>query len=332
MNADVHVSPVRACVFNSRETGEREVGACPLTGQSSAALRLSASSAPPSWQSPGPAVDRNNSASREARATEREVFDQSQKAQRDDSPSLAERKASLEAAALRRSSSPRQFVSRFSTMEEAKAGAEVKVGGEGSNGSVSSGGGAAKSVIKISSNNVTIISTGRNAAQPPKVTTTPLRGTPDRSLGGAHVSMRKKDTDFISALTNKFQPNGAPANIPRPAPVASSAGYRGSNSQGAASSGSRSDASWSRQPEGTSGATSVPVGGERQRVAETGAPPPPPLVNGHAEGPSPARTNGHSGEGQSSVDPPTPPAPPAPSRPVSELPAMRKADASYTPR
>lgn len=255
---------------------------------------------------------------------------------------MAERKVSLEAAAVRRNSGPRQFVSRISTMEEGKVNGAV-ANSDGSSESLpgaKSGGGSAKSVIKISSNNVTIISTGKNGCAAPKVTTTPLRASQDQALSGAHVSARRKDTEFISALTQKFQPNGAAANFVRPAPIASSANYRGSNSQ-TRSSESKPDAV-STRPAGQQEQTAASVAStaaasvaqRRQQIAES-LPPPhsPAVVNGHAEALPAADTNGLNGDSSAAgaPAPPPAPAPPAPSS-LGEQSTVRKADASYTPR
>ena len=382
VNVDVHDSPSRACVFNSQETGEREVVRCPLTTKSSsnatsgdvskaaecAAFYLSATSAtasqpplkssylsPDQQSSPASLVSSDsqspdsgncdNSSSREARATERKVSWEAEKPQREESPSVAERKALLEAAAVRRNSGPRQFVSRISTMEESKVNGTVANSDGSSSESLPgarSGGGSAKSVIKISSNKVTIISTGKNSAAAPKVTTTPLRASQDQALSGAHVSARRKDTEFISALTQKFQPNGVPGNFVRPAPIASSANYRGRNSQ-TTSSENKNDAASTRpagQQEQTAAAVAstaaTSVAERRQQIADS-IPHhfPPAVVNGHAEALPAADMNGLNGDssaaGATAPPPPPAPAPPTPSS-LGEQSTVRKADASYTPR
>lgn len=390
MNVDVHNSPSKACVFNSQETGEREVVPCPLTGKSSsaatteefckaaesAAFYLSTSSAtssqlplkssylsPDQHSSSASAVHfdsqshhfgyHSDTSAREARATERQVSGESEKPQREESPSVAERKVLLEAATVDRNSSPHQFVSSVPIMAEGKANGAVANGGSGSQLSArSSSGGSAKSVIKISSNNVTIISTGKNGSASPKVTTTPLRANQDYALSGAHVTTRRQDTEFISALTQKFQPNGAPGNFVRPAPVASSASYRGSNSQSKSSGGK--DGAKSTTPSGQQGQTPVmtsvaspavtsasssaamsvaaSVAQKRQQIADSIPPPPPAMMNGCAEVSSSAETNGLNGNSSLGVAPPPPPAPPAPSRSNGDQPTVQRADASYTPR
>ena len=381
VNVDVHDSPSRACIFSSRETGEQEVVRCPLTTKTSstttsgdvskaaecAAFYLSATSAtasqlplkssylsPDQQSSPASLVssdsqspdsgNRNNSSSREARATERKVSWEAEKPRREESPSVAERKASLEAAAVRRNSGPRQFVSQISTMEEGKVNGTVANSDRSSESlpGARSGGGSAKSVIKISSNNVTIISTGKTGSAAPKVTTTPLRASQDQALSGAHVSARRKDTEFISALTQKFQPNGAPGNFVRPAPIASSANYRGSNSQ-TTSSENKNDAASTRpagQQEQTAAAVAstaaTSVAERRQQIADS-IPHhfPPAVVNGHAEALPAVDTNGLNGD-SSAAGATAPPPPPAPAPPTSsslgEQSTVRKADASYTPR
>ena len=190
---------------------------------------------------------------------------------------------------------------------------------------------------------MTIISTGKNSAAAPKVTTTPLRASQDQALSGAHVSARRKDTEFISALTQKFQPNGVPGNFVRPAPIASSANYRGRNSQ-ATSSENKNDAASTRpaggQQEQTAAAVAstaaTSVAERRQQIADS-IPHhfPPAVVNGHAEALPAADMNGLNGDssaaGATAPPPPPAPAPPTPSS-LGEQSTVRKADASYTPR
>ncbi|XP_070208044.1 espin-like [Littorina saxatilis] len=418
VNVDVHNSPSKVCITSSKETGEREIKHCTSLHNSgsevtpkdfskasaSAAFYLSASSSASSSNQlpavkPGylPANQQSsivstsqihtnghsNVSSGRGRESERRSPGTAPKPQREESPSLAERKASLESAAShRQSAGSRVYVSRFSTMEGAKVNGTVP-NGTASNGSVSSAGssasGSAKSVIKISNKNVTIISTGKDGgSSAPKFTTTPLRSNTDHTLSGAHVSSRKKDTDFISSLAQKYQGNGSASsnNDVRPTPVASSSAYRSQATSGdkvsalstkpswqqqqkaaasvVATSGDKVSAlstkpSWQQQQKAAASAvassiaaaassSSMTVGQKRQQIPEesNGTTPVPPaasvMLNGHAEESTMGLTNGHNGDVSPPGAPPLAPPPAPPLRSVSEQTAIRKADASYSPR
>ena len=344
VKADVHESPFTSCVFNSKETGEREIAQCSgkdtehvsssrvtpediSKAKASAAVYLSASAdyatssatsrlppVKPSFvpvpQNPavscvdsGSVSNHSNTSVREARGSEQ---GRSEAVKRDASPSVAERKAWLQAAASQRTNN---WTSPRSAMEEVKVNGEVARSNETL--SSTSSGGSAKSVIKISNKSVTIISTGKDGTTSPKVSTSPLRNSDEVSVPSSQVSSGKPDSGFIQSLTQKFQANGPSPHVFRPLPTASV--YRGSNSQSGSEGGASETKPWQQRRQQTSDTVAAPP------------PPPPPVVNGHGEGSSATQMNGFMEEKRVGVVPPPPPAPPA-------APQVRKADASYTPR
>lgn len=185
----------------------------------------------------------------------------------------------------------------------------------------------AKSVIKITSNNVTIISTGREGRMASKIVTMPLRKNSDEYLGsGAMVTARKKDSEFISALTQKLHGSGSSS---RSSPINSPGSTLNRMSSNLSRSSSATTPAWQHQQKQVEEALL-----KRQQIPEkTSDPilPPPPLVNGHANNSNETLVNGGLEEDLSPHPPPPPPPPPP--GPESNSSSSRKtviADASYS--